>query len=149
MEIEPYGDEWFMREAIREAMRAKERDEVPVGSVLVSGTKIWSRGYNMTEALTDVTAHAEMQVITAGAHSLGSKYLNECTLYVTLEPCVMCAGALRWARVRRIVFGAYDTKYGFTSQLGLLEGYFSEVKGGVLEAECSELLKAYFASKRR
>src|SRR5262245_31092243 len=112
-DIEIFSDTWFMREALREAEKALDKEEVPIGCVMVLQNRIIARGHNLTETLNDVTAHAEMQCITAAENYLGAKYLNECTLFITLEPCLMCAGALRWAQVGRIVFGAYDKKYGF------------------------------------
>jgi tRNA(adenine34) deaminase len=146
--IEPFGDEHFMRQALREAERAFKADEVPVGAVIVCADRIIGRGHNLTERLNDVTAHAEMQAITAAATHLGSKYLQDCTLYVTLEPCVMCAGALHWAQVGRIVFGAFDEKAGYRRLGGRTLHPKTQVLGGVLEAECADLLKAFFRRKR-
>lgn len=146
--IEPFGDEHFMRQALREAERAFQADEVPVGAVVVCADRIIGRGHNLTERLNDVTAHAEMQAITAAATHLGSKYLQDCTLYVTLEPCVMCAGALHWAQVGRIVFGAFDEKAGYRRLGGRTLHPKTHVLGGVLEAECADLLKAFFRRKR-
>jgi len=107
------NDEFFMKQALQEAMKALDKDEVPVGAVVVAGQTVVARAHNLTETLNDVTAHAEMQVITAATHHLGSKYLNECTLYVTLEPCTMCAGAIFWAQAGKLVYGAPDPKRGF------------------------------------
>ncbi len=146
--IEPLGDEHFMRLALREAEHAFQADEVPVGVIVVCQQKIVARGHNLTERLNDVTAHAEMQAITAAAEHIGGKYLKECTLYVTLEPCVMCAGALRWAQLGRLVFGAFDEKQGYRRIGRDLLHPKTQVMGGVLEAECSDLVKAFFRKKR-
>ncbi len=142
------GDEHFMRQALKEAEQAFKVDEVPVGAVIVCADRIIARGHNLTERLNDVTAHAEMQSITAASEHLGGKYLKECTLYVTLEPCVMCAGALHWSQIGRIVFGAFDEKAGYRRIGGSLLHPKTQVTGGVLEAECSDLLKAFFKRKR-
>ena len=141
-------DEHFMRMALREAERAFAEDEVPVGCVIVCRDQVIARGYNLTERLNDVTAHAEMQAITAAAENLGGKYLHECTLYVTLEPCVMCAGALNWAHMGRIVFGAFDEKAGYRRIGQSLLHPKTKVTGGVLEPECADLMKAFFRKKR-
>ncbi|MDE5666035.1 nucleoside deaminase [uncultured Duncaniella sp.] len=143
-------DEKYMRMALVEAREAMERDEVPIGAVVVSprGTVV-GRGHNLTEALVDVSAHAEMQAITAAAQTLGGKYLQDCTLYVTVEPCLMCAGAIGWAQVSRIVYGAADDKRGyhtFTSKSPFHPR--AEVVGGVLGEECGELMRTFFKSKR-
>ena len=143
-------DEKYMRMALVEAREAMERDEVPIGAVVVSprGTVV-GRGHNLTEALVDVSAHAEMQAITAAAQTLGGKYLQDCTLYVTVEPCLMCAGAIGWAQVRRIVYGAADDKRGyhtFTSKSPFHPR--AEIVGGVLGEECAELMRTFFKSKR-
>ena len=143
-----------MREALKEAQRAFEKDEVPVGALIVCKNTILARAYNYTEHLCDITAHAEMQAFTAASASLGGKYLPECTLYVTLEPCVMCAGASFWTQIGRIVFGARDEKRGFLqyNRMGKEGTSLLHPKtlltGGVLEAECSRLLKDFFARKR-
>lgn len=113
MTLSVFSDEYFMKEALKEAQKAFEADEVPVGAVVVCGNRIIARSHNLTERLNDVTAHAEMQAITAAANYLGSKYLNECTLYITLEPCVMCAGACFWAQLGKLIYGASDLKRGF------------------------------------
>ena len=141
-------DEHFMRMALREAERAFADDEIPVGCVIVCRDQVIARGYNLTERLTDVTAHAEMQAITAAAENLGGKYLHECTLYVTLEPCVMCAGALNWAHIGRIVFGAFDEKAGYRRFGGALLHPKTQVTGGILEPACADLMKAFFRKKR-
>lgn len=148
MSLSVHSDEHFMKQALQEAQRAMEADEVPVGAVIVSRNKIIARAHNLTERLTDVTAHAEMQAFTAAAEFLGSKYLTDCTLYVTLEPCVMCAGAAYWTQLKRIVFGAYDEKRGFERFGKELIHPKTEVVGGLLEAECSALVKQFFQSKR-
>ncbi|MGZ3901292.1 MAG: nucleoside deaminase [Bacteroidia bacterium] len=149
MSIAPlYTDDFFMNEALKEALKANEDDEVPVGAVIVAGNKIIARAHNLTERLTDVTAHAEMQAITAAANAIGGKYLMDCTLYVTLEPCVMCAGALCWSQVGKIVYGAADTKRGFTLVGKNLLHPKTEVIGGVMATESEVLLKEFFAKKR-
>ncbi len=146
--MEVNHDLHFMREAIREAKKAFDADEVPVGAVIVAKNRIIARAFNLTQLLTDVTAHAEMQAITAAAHYLGSKYLIGCTLYVSLEPCVMCAGALFWSQIDRVVFGAYDKKRGFQSWKNLELHPKTEVLGGVLETESTALMQAFFKEKR-
>ncbi len=141
-------DEHYMRMALREAERAFAADEIPVGVVIVCRDQVIARGHNLTERLNDVTAHAEMQAITAAAENLGGKYLQDCTIYVTLEPCVMCAGALNWAHVGRIVFGAFDEKAGYRRFGGALLHPKTQVTGGVLEPACADLVKAFFRKKR-
>ncbi len=140
-------DEFFMKKAINEALIAEERGEVPVGAIIVAKDQIIGRGHNLTETLVDVTAHAEMQAITASSETLGGKYLKGCTLYVTLEPCVMCGGALYWSQIDRVVYGANDDKRG-ASTTGDLYHPKTKVKGGVLEAECAEMVKRFFKAKR-
>ena len=142
------NDEQYMRMALREAERAFADDEIPVGVVIVCRDQVVAKGYNLTERLNDVTAHAEMQAITAAAENLGGKYLHECTIYVTLEPCVMCAGALNWAHVGRLVFGAFDEKAGYRRFGGGLLHTKTQVTGGVLEPACADLIKAFFKKKR-
>lgn len=142
------ADEHFMRQALAEAQKAFERDEVPVGTVIVCGDRIIARGHNLTETLHDVTAHAEMQAITAAADFLGGKYLTDCTIYVTVEPCVMCAGALGWSQISRIVYGASDEKRGFVRFAPLAIHPKTVVTEGVLADECSELMKSFFQKKR-
>lgn len=137
-----------MKEALKEAQRAYDADEVPVGAVVVVNNRIVARAHNLTERLHDVTAHAEMQVITAAANYLGGKYLHDCTVYVTLEPCVMCNGALFWAMPKRVVFGAYDEKRGYV-QAGLKLHPKTEVKGGVLGDISTTLLQSFFQEKRK
>ncbi|KGN78243.1 CMP deaminase [Porphyromonadaceae bacterium COT-184 OH4590] len=141
-------DQYFMQQAFKEACYAFEKGEIPVGAVIVCEDTIVARAHNLTESLTDVTAHAEMQAITSAASYLGGKYLNNCTLYVTLEPCVMCAGALGWAQIGRIVFGAKDEKGGFRRFAPQSIHPKTLVVSGVMEKECSEILKRFFAKKR-
>ena len=146
--IDPFSDEYFMKKAFAEAVAAFEKGEVPVGAVIVSNQKIIARAHNLTETLNDVTAHAEMQAITAAANFLGGKYLNECTLYATVEPCVMCAGALGWSQISRIVYGAEDEKRGYRKFAPKAVHSKTEVIGGIFETECSELMKEFFRQKR-
>ena len=138
-----------MRAAINEARLALERQEVPVGAVVAAGERIVGRGHNLVEALQDVTAHAEMQAITAAAATLGGKYLRECTLYVTVEPCVMCAGAIAWRQLGRVVWGADDPKRGYTSAEGVRLHARTVVERGVLAAECEALMSEFFKELRR
>ncbi|WP_438961540.1 nucleoside deaminase [Nonlabens sp.] len=146
--IEPYDHEYFMKKALQEAQTAFDRDEIPVGAVIVTNNRIIAKGHNLTETLTDVTAHAEMQAITAGASFLGGKYLKDCTLYVTLEPCQMCAGALYWSQISNIVYGASDEKRGYRA-MGTTIHPKTQVVSGVLENECSEILNKFFERKRK
>ena len=148
MEDNQKKDEDFMRRALMEAQAAFDEDEIPVGAVIVCKDRIISRAHNLTEMLTDVTAHAEMQAITSGANMLGGKYLKDCTLYVTVEPCVMCAGALGWSQIARVVYGAADPKRGFSRFAPQALHPRTEVKGGVLEEECAELMTTFFKKKR-
>jgi tRNA(adenine34) deaminase len=143
-----YDDEYYMREALKEARQAFDRDEVPVGAIIVAGNKIIARAHNLTETLTDVTAHAEMQAFTAAAASIGGKYLTNCTLYVTLEPCVMCGGAAYWTQISRIVYGASDPKRGIKSVEKNILHPKTEIVAGVLEAECLQLIQEFFLQKR-
>ena len=145
--IEPFGDEYFMKKALQEAQTAFDKGEVPVGVVIVLNNQIIARAHNLTETLNDVTAHAEMQAITAAANFLGGKYLQNCTLYVTLEPCQMCAGALYWSQISRVVFGAKDQERGFLT-MGTTLHPKTKIQGGVLADESSELLKRFFIEKR-
>ncbi|MDR3133333.1 MAG: nucleoside deaminase [Prevotellaceae bacterium] len=140
--------EYYMCEALKEAAAAFDKDEVPVGCVIVGGTGIIARAHNLSETLNDPTAHAEMQAITAATHAVGGKYLNDCTLYVTLEPCPMCAGALFWAQMGKIVFGAADPKRGFSLAGAPLLHPKTVVESGVLASECAQLLKRFFQKKR-
>ncbi len=146
--IDPFSDEYFMKKAFAEAILAFEKGEVPVGAVVVANKKIIARAHNLTETLNDVTAHAEMQAITAAANLLGGKYLNDCTLYVTVEPCVMCAGALCWSQIGKIVFGTSDDKRGYKKFAPQSLHPKTEVVGGVFETECSELMQEFFRLKR-
>ena len=141
-------DEKFMREAMKEAEMAAYEDEVPIGAVVVCRGRIIGKGHNMTEKLHDATAHAEMIAITAAAEAVGGKYLNECTLYVTVEPCPMCAGALNWSQIGRIVYGAPDPKRGYSLFSPSLLHPKTEVIGGVLEQECGVLVRDFFMAKR-
>ncbi len=145
--LEPLDDAHFMKKALQEAEAAYEKNEVPVGAVIVVAGRIIARAHNLTELLNDVTAHAEMQAITAASNFLGGKYLNECTLYVTLEPCQMCAGALYWSQIGRIVYGAADEQRGCTA-LGTKLHPKTEIVGGVLAQECGEIMKRFFIEKR-
>ena len=137
-----------MREALKEAQRALERDEVPVGAVIVCEGKIIARAHNLTETLNDPTAHAEMQAITMATNTFGGKYLENCTLYVTMEPCSMCASALNWAQIAKIIYGAGDPKRGFSLYSPSLIHPKTEVVSGILEKECSVIVKDFFKSKR-
>ncbi len=140
--------EHFMRMALKEAQRAYDDDEVPVGAVIVADGRIIARGYNLTERLNDPTAHAEMQAITSGTEFLGGKYLRDCTLYVTLEPCPMCAGALYWSQITRIVYGAKDEKRGYSLISSKLLHPKTEVIGGILGEECGLLMSNFFKKLR-
>jgi len=142
-------DEYYMGEALKEARAAFDEDEIPVGAVIVGNGRIIARGHNSTELLHDVTAHAEMIAITSAAQAIGGKYLTDCTLYVTLEPCVMCAGALAWAQIGRIVYGASDPKRGFSSVAENILHPKTELVSGICAQESEELLKQFFAEKRR
>jgi len=142
-----FTDEYFMRIAFNEAITAFERDEIPVGAVIVCNNKIIAKAHNLTETLTDVTAHAEMQAITSAANYLGGKYLQDCTLYVTLEPCVMCGGALYWSQISKVVYGASDEKRGFKAKIGELHPK-TEIVSGIMEDECGLLMKDFFQRKR-
>jgi tRNA(adenine34) deaminase len=142
-----FTDEYFMKKALQEAKTAFEKGEIPVGAIIVIDNKVIARSHNLTELLSDVTAHAEMQSITAAANFLGGKYLKDCTLYVTLEPCQMCAGALYWSQISKIVFGARDEQRGFLT-LGTKLHPKTQVKQGVLAKESADLMKQFFAEKR-
>ncbi|MBO5380472.1 MAG: nucleoside deaminase [Bacteroides sp.] len=142
-------DNYFMKQALLEAEKAFERGEVPVGAVVVCKERIIARSHNLTETLTDVTAHAEMQAITAAASAIGGKYLSDCTLYVTVEPCVMCAGAIAWAQMAALVFGAEDEKRGYQRYAPQALHPKTVVRKGVMADECATLMKQFFASKRR
>lgn len=142
-----FNDEYYMKMALQQAQHALERDEVPVGCIIVAGNQVIAKAHNLTETLNDVTAHAEMQAITAAADFLGGKYLQKCTLYVTLEPCVMCSGALAWSQISRVVIGARDERRGFVTN-GLSLHPKTEVTWDVMDEECSAVVKAFFRQKR-
>ena len=144
------SDEEYMQEAIKEAQKAFDIDEVPVGAVVVMNNRIIARAYNQVEMLNDSTAHAEIMALTTAYNSLGSKYLPDATLYVTVEPCLMCSGALYWSKIGRVVFGAYDDKNGYRKTTGTNNPFHpkTNITGPVLEAECSRLMKEFFRSKR-
>ncbi|MFY8112299.1 MAG: nucleoside deaminase [Flavobacterium sp.] len=146
--IYPFTDEYFMKKALQEAEMAFSKGEIPVGAVIVVADKVIARTHNLTELLNDVTAHAEMQAITAAANFLGGKYLKDCTLYVTLEPCQMCAGALYWSQITKIVFGASDSHRGYEKMGTQLHPKTSVVRG-VLAEEAADLMKRFFAEKRK
>ena len=148
MEVSREIDEKYMRLALIEAQKAFDSDEVPVGAIIVAGDRVVGRGHNLVETLVDVTAHAEIQAITAASSTLGGKYLTDCTLYVTVEPCVMCAGALAWSQIGRIVYGASDKKRGFSSVAGNILHPRSVVLSGVLSEECEKLMVDFFARLR-
>ncbi|MBQ5753636.1 MAG: nucleoside deaminase [Alistipes sp.] len=148
MEVSRETDEKYMRLAIKEAQEAFDSQEVPVGAVIVSGGRVVGRGHNLVETLVDVTAHAEIQAITAAASTLGGKYLTDCTLYVTVEPCVMCAGALAWSQIGRIVYGASDAKRGYSRIGASLLHPRTKVTSGVLAEECEMLMVDFFAKLR-
>jgi len=145
--INPFDDTYFMRKALQEAEAAFEKGEIPVGAIIVVKDRIIARTHNLTELLNDVTAHAEMQAITSAANFLGGKYLTDCTLYVTLEPCQMCAGALYWSQISKIVYGASDEQRGFET-MGTTLHPKTEVVSGILANEASELMKRFFIEKR-
>ena len=142
------SDEDYMRKAIAEAQQAAEEDEIPIGAIVTCRGKIIARTHNLTETLHDVTAHAEMQAITAAANALGGKYLQDCTMYVTVEPCPMCAGALGWAQISRIVYGTKDEKRGYTTYAPKALHPRTEIVGGVLEDDCRQLMQQFFQKKR-
>jgi tRNA(adenine34) deaminase len=147
--ITPYNDEYFMKQAHQEALKAFDLDEVPVGAVVVANNQIIARAHNLTQQLNDVTAHAEIQAITAAANYIGGKYLTGCTLYVTLEPCVMCAGALYWSQIDKIVFAVRDEKRGAGKISPSIYHPKTLVQNGIMEQECSDLMKNFFANKRK
>ena len=148
MEIKPFDDIYFMKQALAQAKKAYDKDEVPVGAIIVCDNQIIARAHNYTESLNDVTAHAEMQAFTAAADYLGGKHLNECTLYVTLEPCIMCGGAAYWTRLKKVVYGAKDEKRGLSTLTQNILHPKTEIEGGLLEEECVKLLSDFFKSKR-
>ncbi len=141
-------DEQFMRKAIAEAQQALQEGEIPIGAVIVCNDRIIARAHNLTETLHDVTAHAEMQAITSAANELGGKYLTDCTLYVTIEPCTMCAGALGWSHLSRIVYGAADEKRGYQLYAPRALHPKTKITGGILEEECRQLMQDFFRNKR-
>lgn len=146
--IQPYDDTYFMKQALLEAQRAAEEGEVPVGAVIVCKDRILARAHNETERLNDVTAHAEMLAITAATNVLGAKYLTGCTLYVTVEPCVMCAGAIGWAQLGAVVYGTPDAKRGFTRYAPAALHPKTVVRQGVMETECAEAMQRFFKERR-
>lgn len=146
--IDPFDDVYFMKRALAEAEQAFAEGEIPVGALVVCQNKIITRAHNLTETLNDVTAHAEMQAITAAANMLGGKYLTGCTLYITLEPCTMCAGALGWSQIDRIVYGASDEKRGFLKFAPAALHPKTELLGGILQNECAQLMKRFFETRR-
>lgn len=148
METNILSDDFFMKQALSEAKRAFERDEVPIGAVVVCQGRIIARAHNLTETLNDVTAHAEMQAITSAASVLGGKYLKDCTLYVTVEPCPMCAGGLGWAQITKIVYGAPDAKRGYSKISPHALHPKTEIVSGVLQEECAALMQEFFKQKR-
>lgn len=147
--MDPFNDEYFMKMALQEAKIAFDKNEVPVGAIIVYDNKIIARAHNLTETLNDVTAHAEMQAFTSAADFIGGKYLKGCTLYVTLEPCIMCAGASFWTQIEKIVFGAYDTKRGFKKIKKSVIHPGTKVLGGILEEDCAKILSDFFENKRK
>ena len=142
-------DEKYMRMAIEEAERALEKREVPIGAIVVAGDRVIGRGHNLVETLADATAHAEMQAITAAASTLGGKYLTQCTLYVTVEPCVMCGGAIAWSQLGRVVYGAADPKRGYSTYSERIMHPKTQVVSGVLRERCEELMQRFFADLRK
>jgi tRNA(adenine34) deaminase len=146
--IQIFDDEYFMKEALKEAEKALEKDEVPIGAIIVCNNRIIARAHNLVETLNDATAHAEMQVFTAASSVIGGKYLVDCTLYVTIEPCVMCAGAAYWTQISKIVYGTSDPKRGFSLSNENILHPRTEIVGGILQNECSSIVKAFFKNKR-
>ncbi len=146
--ISPFNDEYFMKQALEEAKKAFDLGEVPVGAVVVANDQIIARSHNLTERLNDVTAHAEMQAITAAADFLGGKYLNECSIYITLEPCTMCGGALYWSQIKKVIYGASDEKRGAGKHTDIYHPK-TEINSGIMEKECSDLMKEFFQNKRK
>ena len=147
--ISPSQDEKYMRMALNEAERALAKREVPIGAVVVAGDRVIGRGHNLVETLCDATAHAEMQAITAAMSTLGGKYLSDCTLYVTVEPCVMCGGALAWSQIGRVVYGTEDPKRGYSTYSESIMHPRTEVVKGVLKEECETLMQQFFSSLRK
>jgi len=147
--MDVFSDEYFMKQALVEAQKAFDKGEVPIGAVIVSDNRIIARAHNLTEQLNDFTAHAEMQAYTSASNYLGNKYLDECTLFVTLEPCVMCAGAAFWTRIDRIVYGASDKRKGFLQINEAVLAPKTKIKGGVLAEQAIELLETFFTQRRK
>lgn len=147
--MELLNDEYFMREALKEAQKAFDAGEIPVGAVVVANKKIIARAHNLTQTLNDVTAHAEMQAITAAANAINGKYLSDCTMYITLEPCIMCAGALSWSQLGTLVYGSSDEKKGYLTYQTKVLHPKTQIKNGVLEKECRELLQTFFKKLRK
>jgi tRNA(adenine34) deaminase len=143
-----YDDNFFMKEALKEAQKAFDADEIPIGAVVVANNRIIARAHNLTERLNDVTAHAEMQAITAAANSLGGKYLHDCTMYVTIEPCIMCAGALNWSQISKVVYGAADNRKGYSTISASVLHPKTVLSKGIMEHDCSKLMKDFFEKKR-
>ncbi len=148
-QLSVFSDEYFMKEAIKEAQKALEKEEIPVGAVVVCNHEIVGRGHNLTITLNDVTAHAEMQAITAATNYLGSRYLNDCTMYITLEPCVMCAGAIYWSQLGRLVYAASDDKKGYSTISNQIIHPKTKVEKGILKAETQKILSDFFAKLRK
>ncbi len=146
--VNPFDDNYYMKQALNEAQEAYKKGEVPVGAIVVANNKIIAKAHNLTEALNDVTAHAEMQAITAAANQLGGKYLKDCTLYVTLEPCTMCAGAIAWSQLGKLVYGATDEKRGYSKLAPHVMHPKTEVISRLMEDDCAKLVKAFFAERR-
>lgn len=146
--VNNHPDILFMKEALKEAHKALEKDEVPIGAVVVCAGKVIARAYNLTETLNDATAHAEMQAITMATSTIGGKYLDKCTLYVTVEPCPMCAAALAWSQVKRVVYGAPDSKRGYSKFTPSLMHPKTEITSGILAEECSKMVTDFFKAKR-
>ncbi|MDR2913595.1 MAG: nucleoside deaminase [Tannerella sp.] len=146
--INPFSDEYFMKQALAEARIAAEEDEVPVGAVIVCGNRIIARAHNQTERLNDPTAHAEMLAITSATSTMGAKYLTDCRLYVTVEPCVMCAGAIGWSQLSAVIYGTPDEKRGFTKYAPDALHPKTEVRSGIMEDECASEMKSFFQDKR-
>ena len=149
MTLTIFSDKYFMKEALKEAKKAFDQDEVPVGAVIVCDQRIIARTHNLTETLTDVTAHAEMQAFTAASGFIGGKYLKDCTIYVTLEPCIMCAGAAFWTQIGKIVFGAFDEKRGYSLLSKPVLHPSTKIISGILEVESKQLLQDFFRNKRK
>jgi len=144
-----FTDEYFMNIALQQAKQALDQDEVPIGAIVVANNKVIGKGFNQTEILRDVTAHAEMIAITAASNAVGSKYLSECTLYVSIEPCVMCAGALTWSRISKVVYGASEPKFGYSLTDEQIISSKTEIVQGVLQEEAASLMTEFFKSKRQ